>query len=170
MKDLMSLVAECEKELDAIEIPYRTVRNWTVNTRAQCRWGQCKRVADGVYDINISARLLQDDAPDDGAKETIIHELLHTVKGCVSHKEKWKSLADKVNRSYPQYHIKRTNFCEEKGVEEQKRTRRVYEKKYMVVCARCRATIYRKKASKVVCHPEKFRCGLCKGKFEVVEI
>ena len=49
MKDLMKLAAECKEELDAIDIPYRTVRNWIVNSRAQCRWGLCKYVSSMTF-------------------------------------------------------------------------------------------------------------------------
>lgn len=88
MKDLEKLVEECKKDLDEIGIPYRTVRNWLINTRAKCRWGQCRRVSTDIFDISISHRLLQDDVLDVAAKTTIIHELLHTVDGCSGHKGK----------------------------------------------------------------------------------
>lgn len=122
MKDLWKLVRECKEELDALGIEYRTVRNWTVNTRSQRRWGQCKVVSSDVFDINISVRLLADQVSDTAAKDTIIHELLHTVEGCLKHTGKWKALAEKVNRAYPQYHIKRATTEEEKGFEKTART------------------------------------------------
>lgn len=170
MKDLMKLAAECKEELDAIDIPYRTVRNWIVNSRAQCRWGLCKYVSEGVYDIQISARLLKDDVPDISAKNTIIHELLHTVKGGNGHKGKWKEYAEQVNRAYPQYNIKRTTSSEEKGVPQTKRTTRNYEVKYEIRCTRCGGSVYRRKASSVVQHPERYRCMKCNAKLEVLEI
>lgn len=170
MKDLMKLVAECKDELDAIGIPYRTVRNWIVNTRAQCRWGLCRFVSEGVCDIQISARLLKDDVPDISTKDTIIHELLHTVKGGHTHKGKWKAYAEQVNQAYPQYTIKRTTSYEEKGVQKTDRTPRHYDVKYEIRCTRCGGSIYRKKVSKVILRPEKFRCGKCNGKLEVIEI
>ena len=170
MKDLMKLVAECKEELDAIGIQYRTVRNWIVNTRAQCRWGLCKRVSDGVYDIQISARLLKGDVSDDSAKNTIIHELLHTVQGGYGHKGNWKALAEQVNRSYSQYNIKRTTSYEEKGIPEVKRTPRHYDVKYEIKCTRCGESIYRKKSTKVILHPERYRCGKCNAKIEVIEL
>ncbi len=170
MKDLMKLAAECKAELDAIGIPCRTVRNWIVNTRAQCRWGLCKCVSDGVYEIQISDRLLKDDVPDISAKNTIIHELLHTVKGGNGHKGKWKVYAAQVNRAYPQYNIKRTTSYEEKGVQKSKRAPQYYDVKYEIRCTRCGGSVYRRKASKVVLHPEKYRCVKCNAKLEVIEI
>ena len=164
MKDLLKLVRECKEELDALGIEYRTVRNWTVNTRSQRRWGQCKVVSSDVFDINISAQLLADQVSDTAAKDTIIHELLHTVEGCLKHTGKWKALAEKVNRAYPQYHIKRATTEEEKGFE---KTARTYHKNYKITCTKCGSSVYRQKASKVVLHPEQFKCRICGGKFVV---
>ena len=164
MKDLEKLVEECKKDLDEIGIPYRTVRNWLINTRAKCRWGQCRRGSTDIFDISISHRLLQDDVLDVAAKGTIIHELLHTVDGCSGHKGKWKLFAEKVNRAYPQYNIKRTTTSAEKGLEELKR---IYQKNYKIVCSGCGCYWYRQKASRLVQHPEKFRCGKCGGKLKV---
>ena len=164
MKDLMKLVAESKAELDAIGIPYRTVRNWTVNTRARSRWGQCKTISKGVFDIDISERLLSGDVPDFSAKNTIIHELLHTVEGCEGHGGKWKQLAERVNQAYPQYHIKRVTSNEEAGVQP---IQKPYRAVYKIACSRCGTYTYRQKASKLVQHPERYRCAKCGGKLQV---
>lgn len=134
MKNLLKLAQECKEELDAIGIEYRTVRKWTVNTRAKCRWGQCRPVSPGIFDINISSRLLDDQVTDNAVKNTIIHELLHTVEDCLKHTGKWKTLAAKVNRAYPQYHIQRVTSAEEKGVEKIAST---YQINYKITCTNC---------------------------------
>ena len=82
MKDLEMLASECEADLSSINIQPGEVNQWLINTRAKNRWGQCKRCLPGIFDISISARLLQDSVSDQAAKNTIMHELLHTVKGC----------------------------------------------------------------------------------------
>lgn len=164
MKNLEKLVEECKKELDEIGVPYQTVQNWSVNTRAKSKWGQCKKVSTGVFDINISQCLLQDEVSDTAVKNTIIHELLHTVEGCYDHKRKWKLFAEKVNRAYPQYNIKRTTTSDEKGIEGLKRT---YQKNYKIICNNCGRYWYRQKASKLIQHPEKYRCAKCGGKLNV---
>ena len=117
MKDLEMLASECEADLSSINIQPGEVSQWLINTRAKNRWGQCKRCLPGIFDISISARLLQDSVSDQAAKNTIMHELLHTVKGCYGHKGKWKDLALTVNRLLPQYTIKRTTSAEEKGLD-----------------------------------------------------
>lgn len=88
MKDLMSLVAICKADLDSLGIKYGKVRNWSVNTRAKRRLGQCKKAPFGMFDINVSEQLLKDDIDDQIALDTIMHELLHTVQGCFNHGEK----------------------------------------------------------------------------------
>ena len=133
MKDLKKLANQCMAELDAIGVQYGNVISWEVNTRAKNRWGQCRYVGNKCYSINITNRLLADNLPDEAAKQTIVHELLHTVNGCMNHGPNWKREADKVNRAYPHYNIKRTTSYDEKGVEPPKPR----EPKYIVRCPSC---------------------------------
>lgn len=106
MKDLMSLVAICKADLDSLGIKYGRVNNWTVNTRAKCRLGQCRKIAGNLFDISISAMLLADDVDDKVTLNTIMHELLHTVPSCFTHKGKWKVYAEYINKKLPKYNIK----------------------------------------------------------------
>lgn len=158
MKDLKKLASECEQDLLSIGIQPGNVNRWIVNTRAKCRWGLCRTVQPGLFDISIAARLLQDDVDDQAAKNTILHELLHTVKGCKGHKGQWKLLAAKVNRKLPQYTIKRTTSEEEKGFE---KTSHVRTNRYTVRCEKCGKEYHREKESKLIKHPENYRCGVC---------
>lgn len=162
MKDLKKLTMECRSELESIGIKCGTVRNITVNTRAKKRWGCCTTVSKGVFDISISEKLLQDDVDDKAAKDTIIHELLHTVKGCKGHKGKWVMLAKTVNERLG-YDIKRTTSGKEKGIEEEAPPMKI---KYILICENCGAEIRRQKASSVVMHPERYRCAKCRGRLK----
>ena len=189
MKDLKKLAMECEAELQAIGITCGYVRNWSVNTRARSRWGQCKLISKGIFDIDISARLLQDGTDVIAAKTTIIHELLHTVEGCQGHKGKWKELAELVGKAYPQYQIKRTSSYEEKGLSREDAPQqgsnllrqenqpscsgqshkaiREQQARYRITCTDCGARAYRQRASRLIQRPEDFRCGKCGGKLLV---
>lgn len=158
MKDLKKLAAECERDLRSIGISPGCVDHWTVNTRAKRRWGLCRTSKPGHFDISISERLLQDDVDDQAAKDTIMHELLHTVKDCYGHTGLWKELAEQVNRVLPQYTVKRASSEAEKGVETTERAQTV---QYTVRCTKCGKEYNRVKASKLILHPEKYRCGLC---------
>lgn len=161
MKDLMKYVEECQRDLDLLRIPYRIVRKWEINTRAKARWGLCKRVSKGVFDISISARLLEDDVADQAVKDTITHELLHTVSGAYDHQVKWKTLARLVNTKIPGYNIKRTTSYEEKGIAATPKQRNY---RYVLQCEKCGYTTYRERESKLVQNPDHYRCALCGGR------
>ncbi|MBR5278237.1 MAG: SprT-like domain-containing protein [Clostridia bacterium] len=117
MKNFEQLIKECLSDLESIGIKIGKVTKYSINTRAKSRWGQCKQVCNGIFEINISAQLLQDNISDQAAKDTILHEMLHTIDGCMGHKGKWKELAQKVNKELPQYTIKRVTSSAEKGIE-----------------------------------------------------
>ena len=163
MKDLMNLVAICKADLDSLRIPYGKVSNWTVNTRAKCRLGQCRKITAGLFDINISEALLKDDVDDQITLNTIMHELLHTVPGCFTHKGKWKLYADYINKKLPRYTIKRVAKESEVDITID-RKQPVY--KYILRCTKCGQEIKRQKKTKVVINYKKYRCGKCGGIFE----
>lgn len=165
MKNLNALANECISELLSIGIPIQTVKNWTVNTRAKSRWGLCRKVGEGVYDISISAQLLDDNVDDMAVKTTIVHELLHTVPGGSGHTGKWKVFAEKVNRLLP-YNIKRTTSYKEKGVVDK---RKPIERKYAVHCPQCKTTWRRAKRTKLIREPHSFRCLTCGSTIEAGE-
>ncbi len=179
MKDLEKLAAECTAELEAIGIRCGSVRSWSVNRRAKSRWGQCRPAARGVFDIEISERLLGDEVDEIAVKTTIIHELLHTVDGCLGHKGKWRLLAELVGREYPQYQIKRTSSCEEKGLSQLSQEEKPWgeaplsqaaltrQARYRITCTGCGVQAYRQRASKLIRRPEDFRCGRCGGRLKV---
>lgn len=160
MKDLMKLVGESQRDLASVNIRTSNVRNWSVNTRAKARWGYCVKVSKGLFDIQIAAALLQDDVDDQAVKDTIVHELLHTIPGCFKHTGKWKQYANTINRLLPQYKIKRGSSYEEKGLED---LRPKPQCRYILKCLRCGSEIGRQRMSAAVEHPEHYRCK-CGGR------
>lgn len=158
MRDLNKIAAECMAELDKLQIPYREVEKFVVNTRAKSRWGRCQISSNGKFIISISDRLLMEDADIKGLKNTIIHELLHTCSGCMNHKTKWKFYADKVNREYG-YNIKRTSTADEKGVKEVIRRKKINHK---YVCKKCGQIVIRERDRGF---ENKYHCGICGGNF-----
>lgn len=163
MRDLQQYARECLNELDEIGIEYGNITEFIVNTRAKRRWGLCKTVPGG-FQISISSILLDERNNEEGLKNTIIHEILHTCKGCLNHKENWKRLANKVNAAYG-YNIKRCSNAEEKGVLEETRPPvPVRQANYFVVCEDCGKTYSRTKKSKLITNPGRYRCGVCGGK------
>lgn len=160
MKDLLERVRQCQLELSPLRIPWGRVRNWTVNTRAKARWGLCTRVSREVFDIQVAASLLDDEMNDQPAKDTIVHELLHTVPGCFKHTGKWRLHADLINKLMPHYCIKTRTSYEEKGVKD---NRAAPTYRYVLKCENCSREVRRQKKSAVIEHPEHYRCK-CGGK------
>lgn len=165
MKDLELNALVCMAKLDAIGIKYGNIVSVVVNTRAKSRWGQCKSIGGNRYTINISASLLADDAPQIGLEETLMHELAHSVKGCMNHKANWKAVVDRINRAYG-YHIKRTNSAEDKGFTDEQIEVRQSVKRYACSCAKCGYTIYRERLSDFVKRPGRYIHSGCGGHFE----
>lgn len=165
MKNLYEVASICMYELESIGIKYGKIMNFTVNYRATTRWGQCRRKNNGYY-INISEKLLQDNAPLEALKDTIIHELLHTCEGCMNHGEKWKKYAEKVNKTYG-YNIKRCSSAEEKGLDvENIRAEKEQRAKHKFTCCGCGQTILRQRESNFTKYYENYTCGKCGGKFK----
>lgn len=165
MKDLQVIAKQCMRELDVLGIEYGEIVSFEVNKRAKKRWGQCKVVSRNKYSINISYRLLEDDAPMIALKNTVIHEILHTCNGCWNHGETWKNHADKVNRVYG-YGIKRCSSAEEKGIKEIKEDPKKI--KHRFVCKGCGQTVDRMRESKFTKYHTLYRCGRCGCKFDKV--
>lgn len=163
MKDLMGLVAICKADLDSLGIKYGRVSNWTVNTRAKNRLGRCRKIAEGLFDISISAMLLADEIDDKVALNTIMHELLHTVPGCLNHKGRWKVYAEFINKRLPQYNIKRVAKESETGIIVERKAP-VY--RYILRCTKCGQEIKRQKETKVITNYKRYRCGKCGGRLE----
>lgn len=161
MRNLDEYAILCMEELGKIGIEYGNIVEVKVNTRAKKRWGQCRAIPGG-YSINISIVLLDERNDEQGLKETIIHELLHSCKGCMNHGENWKRLAAKVNRAYG-YNVKRCSSAEDKGVQEETRPVSVRTPNYIIKCNRCGHTYTRMRMSKIIQHPERYRCGRCNG-------
>ena len=162
MKDLNKLFNEVLEDFDALGIEYGKIVEVVPNSRAQSRWGQCRKRPNGYY-ININVALLADNIGDQGAKETIAHEICHTIKGCMNHGDKWKHYAQLL--SVFGYNIKRTNSAEDKGISaEVHSASKNY--KYEVRCEKCGSTSYYQKKGTVVntLMTQKYhgyRCGKC---------
>lgn len=162
MLNLNEIARECLEELDALEINYGKIERFEVNTRALKRWGQCRAVPGG-YTINISARLLEDEKSIKGLKETIIHEIIHTCKGCMNHGTEWKRIVNIVNNKYG-YNIKRTSSSEEKQVNQIS----MENYKHKVVCNGCGREVYKIRECSITQHPESWKCGVCGSHFSRV--
>jgi predicted SprT family Zn-dependent metalloprotease len=165
MKDLQKLFKQCLRECDELGIEYGNIVEVTINTRAKKRWGQTCRRPDGFH-INISSVLLRDDVSNEAAKDTIMHEILHTVDGCFDHKAKWQAMADKVN--IYGYHVKRCTSAWEKGIDSSL-METTHHKTYIIRCEKCGVEVIRHRKSNFTEHPNWYFHGGCSGHFMRVE-
>ena len=133
MKDLQYYFEMAKDELDILDIPYGNIISCTVNTRAKKRYGQCVKKGNN-YTINISYRLLEDYVPTKSLMTVLCHEILHSVKGCMNHGEKWKQYAELVNDCYD-YNITTTSSDSKYSLKPLNIKKKPY--KYIVKCKDC---------------------------------
>lgn len=168
MRNLQEYANRCMKQLDDIGVEYGAVLSFQINTRAKHRWGQCKRLCSNglnCFTININHILLDEKNDEQALIDTLMHELLHTCKGCFNHKNEWKRLAEKVNKIY-NYNIKRTVSEVDYGIEIE--TENITEPKYKIQCSKCGKVYTRQRKSKVITHSENYRCYDCGGKLILI--
>uniref|UniRef100_UPI00402A132D putative metallopeptidase n=1 Tax=Candidatus Fimenecus sp. TaxID=3022888 RepID=UPI00402A132D len=107
-ENIKRLITDCLQELAAMDIPVATSIFFR-EAKGRTYYGTCyqgrqtKRYADYDFVISVNRYLTTEKA----FKETIIHELLHTIDFKSGHKGKWKAYADYVN-SRTDYNVTRT--------------------------------------------------------------
>ena len=107
-ENIKRLITDCLQELAALDIPVATSIFFR-EAKGRTYYGTCyqggrtKRYADYDFVISVNRYLTTEKA----FKETIIHELLHTIAFKSGHKGKWKAYADYVN-SRTDYNVTRT--------------------------------------------------------------
>ncbi len=155
MNDVDTLLARVVAQARALGIPVsrRIAPHVRLNRRAVSRFGCCIRQGDG-YLIELSERLLA--AEERACLQTLAHEVLHTCPGCRDHGAVWKGYAAAMNAAYG-YQISRTGTCEALGVPDLRPAR------YVLVCQACGQEFRRARTSRLVQHPERYRCR-CGGR------
>ena len=101
MKDYWAMYYKIYDEMYNAGIEIGDIEEIKINSRAKSRWGRCSynRLTDS-YTIEISDRLVADNVDDMALANTLAHEMLHTVKGCMNHGAEWKAYADVMNTEY----------------------------------------------------------------------
>ena len=173
-------VQEVLNELKAIGVRVETtVNDYTLelNERALSRFGRCtKKTRYGknnyIIQINNFHNLIDGE---EEVKNTLVHEILHSMPNCMNHGEIWKRNALRYSRAYGM-DIARTGNCDKysqfrKEYEAQKvssTTGMIESKyKYAVKCTCCGTEWKYQKRSKIVelaYKGKKLNCPYCKGK------
>lgn len=118
-------------------------------------FGVCKRKPKG-FEISVSKYHLSNEI--NAVYQTIVHEVLHTIKGCMNHGSKWKECANTMNEVYG-YNISRLGTMKS-GAKLNTPPKLV---KYIITCQKCSKVYKRKVRSKLVKNVDNYKCGECGG-------
>jgi predicted SprT family Zn-dependent metalloprotease len=162
MKNLNEYVAKANANMLKLGYEMNPGNTFRVNTRALTRWGQCRHNPDGTHIIEISYRLMEDSVSEEALMNTLMHELIHTIKGCNNHGVNFKRVAAQINRAYG-LNIKTCTSAAEKGVAEVQRKVVI---KHRFVCEDCGQTVERQRESDFTRRYQRYTCGCCGGAFK----
>lgn len=168
MRNLEILGNQCIEELNALNIDMAFLPDikWQVS-RGRRTLGKCRTdVRNNVATIFVSDMMLDENIirDENHVKEVIIHELLHALRPEYGHGSEWKYLAECVNtRSNGKYQITRLANLQRYGISDD-----LYAEnyKYKITCLDCGTATFRNRSSKIIHHPECYKCR-CGGKLKV---
>ena len=94
--ELRTVFEQVINELEPIFPDVKNINYQVIfNTRAIKRYGQCKRINDKSFEININKTFTEVcDIRD--VKNTIVHEILHSLPNGMTHKGAWKRRYRKI--------------------------------------------------------------------------
>lgn len=185
---LQKIYNECIQELKSIGIdvsdPEKTGSiDISISKRNNKRYGCCKQEepdGDSKYIerigykrivryakfnkhyIEISPWLLELDEAI--IKNTIIHEIIHCFPYCNNHGEEFKKYAKYINEKLG-YNISRVGNKKEDYIKSNVEYSEKEQFNYHIKCTNCGQSFFRKRLSRNF--SRKYRCGKCKGKFEI---
>ena len=158
--ELRTVFEQVINELEPIFFFFLYIKYQVIfNSCAIKRYGQCKRINDKLFEISINKTFTEVcDIKD--VKNTIVHEILHSLPNGMTHKGAWARYANQVNYKLPHYHITRTNSYE--GYAEAKP-----DAKYVMYCPDCGREWKRYKKTEMIANilkgnSRKYHCPDCK--------
>lgn len=162
--DIFNEIQEDVRLLAALGHEYmlKYIYKVVIHNRKGCkRLGRCKRLSDGIYEIQITENYLRNlDSAE--IHNVIMHEVIHSAKGCMNHGPNWKALAQKVNAHYEFTPIQRLNNNPTtlQLVKESAR--------YFLYCSNCGMELHwqRKPKNWSDYTSGKYKCGKCGGRLE----
>ena len=170
---LVDIQAEINEDVLLLsQIGYTDVTHNTydceINSRAVRRLGRCTRLAPNWYSISINSEYLKRAEPE-SIHNTIMHEVIHSVSGCMNHGAKWKKVADEVNANYQFTPISRThNLKEDKDYDNYIKGRY----KYAIECTQCHSkwNFFRKTKTYNACKSGRAHCSCGSRSFICTEL
>lgn len=138
----------------------------TFNLNGYKTVGRCKRFSNTYFLISINEKYINV-LDRSSIQNTIMHELIHSLKGCMNHGTQWQMIAQRVNYKY-NYHISRLTSKEDHSIIKSFKVENNCFK-YKVICSHCNNEIFYHKANKLITllknntYKKTFRCGKCKN-------
>lgn len=148
--------------LEGFNIPKEKIKSITINSRLKKTLGMCKTKRDHItkeileHRIEIASYILSDP---ELTKQTIIHELIHTIPGCKGHDKTWKYYGDKASKLF-NVDITRTTDTKNYNIEKEK-------PKYILKCKTCGEEYGYYRMSKAIKNYEMYKCN-CSGSLELI--
>lgn len=144
--DLEKILNECKEELCTLGFLEVKNKNYNIqiNPKFRKKLGTCSYNKKSLfYTISINENFIK--LCPDKVKNTIMHELIHSVHGCMNHGPSFKYLASLVNNKFG-YNITRTSYYQE--YEEYINNTKQY--RYKVKCNSCGSEWLYQKAGNVI--------------------
>lgn len=171
MYNLDLLLQECIEDLNSLGVEVGTIMDISVNTRLTSVWGRCRYNKAGVYYIEINQILMNEfQVSKQAIINTVMHETIHTVKGCMNHGTKFKNIAALVNNFYG-YDVKRCTSAAEKNLQDVKKSSPIL---YTIKCQNCGGECGYRRETKVVKAIKAgnlagYCCGSCRSKKLIIK-
>lgn len=170
IENIKEEVTECLTKLKNIGLISEKERNinnycFALNNRAINILGKCTTILPNQkYCISIN-NLYAQYGELEKVKQTIMHEVLHSLPNGYGHKGKWAYYANIVNLSFSEYHIERTSHSDnyEKAIKELRKP------KYTIICPFCQTQWEHQRKTKLIQlilskqADNKFICPICKN-------
>ena len=157
--DLDNLLAKAIQEVKEQGIKPGNIDSTLYVSNAVKEFGRCTRTGSN-FEIRISKYIMNN--PEEDLMQTIVHEVLHSVAGCMNHGAKWKKVADIMNKAKG-YNISRLTSISAANLTTE---HQAVLTRYVVACADCGNELYRQRKSKLINYPELYACGACGGELE----
>lgn len=96
LADLTAMAEECRQELEALGLKPGPLKAVGFNSRAKTLFGRCTREPGG-YRLEIMTFLNRFRTLDE-IRQTVMHEVIHTLEGCNNHGADFQQVARRVNQ------------------------------------------------------------------------
>ena len=163
---ILDAFLECVKECEQCGIKLGNISKIDINTRLKRTFGKCIYRINDTYVIQLNKIYLSALVDRVYLKDTILHELCHTVEGGMCHTGKWKQATKKLNETFG-YNICRCASKEESSLLPPiKKRRTLRNSKYVFECKCCKHRKYFKKKCKFVRYYWLYKCQKCGARYE----